>query len=54
MTNRDKIEAIRKVQDIRSEISELLERIIEATSDYHCDCVDDFTIGNKNINVNYL
>ena len=54
MTIREKIEAIRKVQDIRSEISEFLGRIIKHTSDYHCDCVDDFTIDNKNINVNYL
>ena len=53
MTNRKKIEALKRVQDYQFQITELLERIIKDTSDYYCSRVDSFTIDNKNIYVNY-
>ena len=53
MTIREKIEAVKKVQEFRKEISDLLETIICDTSDYHCRGVDNFTINDKTINVDY-
>ena len=53
MTIREKIEAVKKVQEYRKEISDLLETIISDTSDYHCRYVDNFTINDKTINVDY-
>ena len=44
MTIRDKIEAVRKVQDYGAEISERLGKIIRDTSDYHCEGMENFTI----------
>ena len=44
MTIRDKIEAVRKVQDYEVEISERLEKIIRNTSDYHCEGIESFMI----------
>lgn len=53
MTIRDKIEALKKVQDYKVEIAKLLEEIICNTSDYHCRGVNDFTINDDTIEVNY-
>lgn len=53
MTNREKIEAVRGVQDFMSEISELLGEIIENTFDYYCRGVDKFTVGDSSIDVKY-
>ena len=53
MTIRDKIEALKKVQGYREEISELIEKIIQRTYNYHCKYIDKFTVGDKSINVDY-
>lgn len=53
MTIRDKIEALKKVQGYREEISEILEKIIQRTYDYHCEYVNKFTVCDKSINVDY-
>ena len=53
MTIREKLDALKKVQVHRTEIAELLEKIIEDTYDYHCDGINDFTIEDNNIYVNY-
>lgn len=53
MNNREKIIALKKVQDCHKEISILLARIIKATYDYHCDVILDFNIGNDSIFVEY-
>lgn len=53
MTIRGKIEALKKVQGYREEISELLEKIIQRTYDYHCEYIDTFTVGDKSIDVDY-
>lgn len=53
MTTREKIAALKKVQDYREEISELLEKIIERTYDYHCDGIRNFNIDTSRIFVDY-
>lgn len=53
MTIKEKIEAVQKVQDYEVEITELLEKIIKDTYDYHCDGINNFTIQDNNIYVNY-
>ena len=53
MTIREKIDAVRKVQGYREEISNRLEQIIKDTSDYHCDGIRDFRIDASRIFVAY-
>lgn len=53
MTNKEKIHALKKVQAYYKEISNLLVQIIQDTYDYHCQCIQDFSIGNDSIYVYY-
>lgn len=53
MTNREKIEELRKVQDYKEEIADRLETIISNTSDSSCQCVCDFRIDGNEIYVRY-
>ena len=54
MTTRQKIEAIRNVQEYEVEIQDKLETIIKSTSDSLCYSLQQITIGDKVINVEYL
>jgi len=53
MTIKEKIEAIKAVQDYTFEIEGKLERIIKETFDYHCDSIDSFTVGDDKLGVRY-
>ena len=53
MTIKEKIEAIKAVQDYTFEIEGKLERIIKETFDYHCDSIDSFTVGDDELEVRY-
>ena len=53
MTIREKLNALKKVQDYQSEIAKLLKEIIRYTTDYHCDGINNFTIEGKCVCVNY-
>ena len=53
MTNREKIAALKGVQDFREQISEILEKIIQRTYDYHCDGIRNFNIDTSRIFVDY-
>ena len=53
MTNREKTEALKKVQGYREEISDILEVIIQRTYDYHCDGIRNFNIDTSRIFVDY-
>ena len=53
MTNREKIVALKKVQNFRAEISNILVQIIEDTYDYHCEDIIDFRMGGDSIYVYY-
>ena len=49
----EQLEAVKKVQDFRSEISTKLEEIIASTYDNYCYMVNDFTVGDKIVDVSY-
>lgn len=53
MTNREKIEELRRVQDYKEEIEDLLEVIISITFDSSCQRVCSFTIDDNEIHVRY-
>lgn len=53
MTNREKVSALKKVQTCHKEISNLLVQIVQDTYDYHCQCIQDFSIGDDSIYVYY-
>ena len=49
----EKLEAVKKVQDFRSEISTKLEEIIASTYDPYSYIVNDFDVGDKTVDVSY-
>lgn len=53
MKNREKIAELKKVQGYREEISDLLEEIIQRTYDYNIDSINNFTIADNSIDVDY-
>lgn len=54
MTIKDKLNLVESAQDIKLEIFLILAAIIKNTYDEYCECVDDFTIAGKIIQVDYL
>ena len=53
MTNTEKLEELKKVQNYKDEIAELLVTIISNTSDKYCCKVFNFTINDNSIDVIY-
>ena len=53
MTNREKIEAVRNVQNYTVEIGELLKQIIHDTSEDYIQGIDNFIIDCNSITVYY-
>ena len=53
MTVKEKLDAIKNVEDYEVEISNKLEKIIENTYDSHITCVNDFIVGDEYIEVTY-
>lgn len=53
MTVKEKLDAIKNVEDYEVEISNKLEKIIEDTYDSHITCVNDFSVGDEYIEVTY-
>ncbi len=53
MTVKEKLDAIKNVEDYEVEISNKLEKIIEDTYDSHITCVNDFIVGDEYIEVTY-
>lgn len=53
MTVKEKLDAIKNVEEYEVEISNKLEKIIEDTYDSHITCVNDFSVGDEYIEVTY-
>lgn len=53
MTIKEKLDALKNVQDYEVEVKNKLEKIIEDTYDSHIICVNDFSVGNEYIEVTY-
>ena len=53
MNMKEKLDAIKNVEDYEVEISNKLEKIIEDTYDSHITCVNDFSVGDEYIEVTY-
>lgn len=53
MTIREKLSEIKSVQGYKDEIKEILEKIIYDTYDCHIDDVQDFRVGDTDIEVDY-
>lgn len=53
MTIREKIEAVRNVQNYTVEIEELIKQIIHDTCEYHIEGIDDLFIDDNSITVYY-
>lgn len=53
MNMKEKLDAIKNVEDYEVEVKNKLEEIIKCTYDSHCYLVEDFTVGDEFIDVTY-